>query len=140
MVEDGWSPYFVLICDDIRLESTGKHFIIGLYNEIMIVAGVPVVMSSLALRIAVRLHRTNFKESKFELKSPTGSVVASGSSEVNSQTMDEYVPFVFAFQGLVLSHIGEYTIHFGLDGPLRNVGRLIVRLPETDQERHLLSR
>jgi hypothetical protein len=50
---------------------------------------------------------------------------------VTTQLVDEYVTFVFQAAGVKLPQLGEYAIEFGLDETVKNVGRLVIRLPNT---------
>jgi hypothetical protein len=133
-MDDGWSPYYVLICDDIRLEVTGKQILIGTYNEIIVAPSFPAPIM-LAFRVAVRMHRIGFNTCEFRLLSPNGTTLFANGGEIHAQTIDEHVSFAFQNAAIIFPDAGEYSIEFGLDGDVKKVGRLRLRLPENDEER-----
>jgi hypothetical protein len=45
---------YALLCDDIREEKSGKETLVGVYNDKVMVAGLPVVMPKLCFRIKTR--------------------------------------------------------------------------------------
>jgi hypothetical protein len=137
--DDGWSPYHVIICDDIRQEIGGKQTLIGTYNEVMIVPAIPAILPSIAFRVAINMSRTDYKTCQFKLSSPGGSPVIQSGGNVQVQRTDEYVSFVFQSTIVTMPELGEYPIEFGLDENRRRVGRLVVRLPNTDEERSKLA-
>ena len=138
MDEDGWSPYYVLICDDIRLEVNGKQILIGTYNEIMVVPNFPANVT-LSFRVAVRMHRIGFDSCRFRVSAPNGAILSDVTGNVTSQTTDEHVTFTFQRLVFLLSEPAEYLIEFGLGDSLKKVGRLLVRPPANDEERRMLN-
>jgi hypothetical protein len=124
----------VLVCDDIRIEVTGKEILIGVYSGAIVSPQFPFGLRSLAFRIAV--ERTQAcKIVKFSFLNPDGTTLT-GTQGVAPplQPGEEEAKFIFELPTPMLAVAGTYKIMFSMDGPLEEVGHVNVRAPNTQEE------
>ena len=119
---------FWTMCDEIRREESQKEFLIGVYNNaILLGAPVPVLIKSLAFRISMQLRRTDFEEAKFRVRDPARKVVLEASGKVRFARTDEPGVISLNFSPVVFHNFGTHTVEFGLDESPRKVGTFEVR-------------
>src|ERR1700733_953063 len=97
MPEDYSIAYF-MICDDVRIEKTGKEIIIRAYNDTLITNMFPFAMPTICLRVSVREERPH-KNSTIMIKRPDGETLVSFTAPVNYTNLGEQTIFNFQSAG-----------------------------------------
>jgi hypothetical protein len=115
-------PLFTLICDDVRIETSNKLVIIGLYNYVINFQS-PVAQSSTGmsgsatllfalpfLTIVRRWHVTEAgKKAHTELIDPSGKSITISDVELTVPTSNDFYQEIIRIAGMVLTR-GVYTI------------------------------
>lgn len=133
MVE-GYKFNSLIICDDARLEASGKEILIGVYNDAIVSPTFPFQLPSICFRVSVRLERENFKNMNFTLRSPSGKDVIATTQKVLSQSNKMQTIFIIGFANPMFDVTGTYSVMFGLDRPAERIGTIELKLPETPEE------
>src|SRR5437868_13449570 len=101
---------YVLICEDIRKEENGKLFIIGAYNDVIILSTVPTHFLSLCFKINIKLERNDFKVLNFIVRHQNGSEIINASNEPGPGSTKEPMDIILKLANPTLSAVGKYSI------------------------------
>jgi Family of unknown function (DUF6941) len=127
----------VIICDDARLEVTGKEILIGVYNYAMLFGKFPTTLSHLVIRVSIDLLDKSAKQFTLHLRDPKGTglqnCTAPFAPELNR---NEPILIGLAAQGLTLYSPGIYSVFLGIDEQEpEKISDFEVRLPLNEVER-----
>ena len=64
-----------LLCEDIRIETTGKEILIGVYSGSVTTTQLPVFFPMLAFRLEVMASKSRYDLVNLEIKKPDGTVL-----------------------------------------------------------------
>ena len=135
-------PYTItsmIICDDVRQETSGKQTLVGVYAGELIVRSFPVKFHQLCFRLGLRLDGSKHHTATLLVKSRGGKVVLNATTEANIKEGDLNAVFVFGLRGAHFEEADDYEIEFALDGLKTVAGEFVVRLPKTESESSRLS-
>ncbi|MDF1599684.1 hypothetical protein PZ895_07830 [Mesorhizobium sp. YIM 152430] len=118
-----------VFCDDVRLENTGKHILIGVYGSDIVPGVMP---ANLGISLWTRVYGLAKGKHHFHmvLSGPTGrsKFEATGDTDITSSD----APAVFAMAGLPVEvpSAGEITVTYAFDGgPTIEAGKIRVLAP-----------
>lgn len=109
---------YALVCDDVREEKSGKETLVGVYNEKIIVGGLPAVIPKLCFRIRITPIRRPLDIS-LSLQAPEGgdsitglkAVLPAGAEKSGGHTLNLVMsPFILKAEGeysLIVEHGGK---------------------------------
>jgi len=110
------TPRYVLVCDEVRQENTGKFIIVGLYTPDLIVGQIPVVLPGLTFFIGVESDRPGNYQCRISLQHlETGQLVAQGMAGFTIQRPG-FGPIPIRLANLQLNAIGAYVFTLQVDG------------------------
>lgn len=141
MSEANFTVISWILCDDIRTEMSGKQSAYGLYDGEMIVAAVPAVVAKLCLRVSLVIRKPRPKKVKVSIASGANRFFEFDGdiAKPMSGSSPNRFTFVFVASPGVLPAEGTYLIKLGVDGPLKKIGEIIVRTPNSDFEKQRLA-
>lgn len=64
-----------MICDDIRTEDTGKHILIGIYEDNIVVNTLPVILPQIYIYTKWNTEETNIKNFEIKINQPNGKTI-----------------------------------------------------------------
>lgn len=129
----GWRGE-TIFCDDIRIENTGKHILIGVYGVDLLPSFLPV---NVTLGAWVRFSGLEKGQKRYSLrlKGPSGSEVLSLDGETEILRSDDPTIFSLLPVPVNIDQTGSITLEFGFDGePCVEIGRLRVSPPQDFQD------
>lgn len=118
-----------IICDDVRLEVSGKTSIIGMYGSDVVVPLIPMVMPQLCLITKWDISAGTFKEIVFRLEQPDanqlGTITAKAPHNIKGDRLMMHLSFI-PFQ---IQAVGTYKIFLKIDDePEKKIGEFEVKL------------
>lgn len=122
----------VIVCDDVRSESSGKETLVGVYNGVLVVPSLPTSLPKLCFRLPIIADGPLTAKVTFRVVSPSGAKMIEIFGEANVKPSDpgHEVPFGFAVGNISFPESGEYEIYFALgDAKPKRVAIFIVRQP-----------
>jgi hypothetical protein len=122
----GYKVSYVLVCDLIRRELSGKDLVVGIYNDFIPFASFPASMPTICFRISLRLERDDFKFFHFSVKTPDGIALINAARPLPSPNTNYQTVINMEFVRPVFPRPGRYSIHFGLDEFLEEIGFIIL--------------
>jgi hypothetical protein len=127
---------FVIICDDIRQEVSGKEILIGVYNDIIIFPSFPAVMQKLILRVSVNAPVGSiFKRFNIALVDAGAHKLFEIVNDVKGvETDNPHIIFVVAALAVSFPREGTYKVFFGIDEEPKAIWEISVRGPRTPEE------
>jgi|SRR5271165_1920922 len=129
-----WRPNALIICDDLRVELSGKQILIGVYAGDIIFPAFPAKLNQLIFRIEVRRDALNEQVNFRVKKASDGTQLTEVASPVPSPDPHENSVFVFGLNQPVFERPESYVVEFGFDGSLEEVGGFKVRTPQSSSE------
>lgn len=129
-----WRPSSIIVCDDIRVEMDGKQILVGVYAGDIIFPSFPARMNQLLFRVEVIAYNEPHKTLSFRIMNNSGDVLMNLDGDAPPEHPSENSVFVFALHQPVFSREEKYTVEFGFDGVLKNIGEFRVRLPHNSLE------
>jgi len=131
----------VIVCDDIRRETSGKEILIGVYNNVAISGIFPIVFPQLFFRVAAEVVDPHPKTFTFQIEQEsTGATVMNVTGNIPAKEDDDtsYL-FGVSLQGFVANQPMTLLIRLGIDGDPDTVGKFVIRHPISDGERQRIS-
>jgi len=120
-----------LMCDDVRIENSGKYLLIGAYSGTMKVRRpLPVTLPMLAFWIQLELQKLDYGDYELKLLDPHGKQAAHFRGLARFARADEPAVLVCLTGPLTLSSYGTYRIEFGMGGAPFTLGTFAVRASE----------
>ncbi len=126
----GYKLNYILVCDLVRKEISGKDIVIGIYNDFIPVASFPASLPTICFRVSLRLERDNFRVFNFAVKDPDGRSLMAVMRPVQSQTTTDQTVVNMQFVSPVFPRPGRYSICFGLDEAPEEIGFITLRQQE----------
>lgn len=131
MTARNWKVRSVLICDDIRTETTGKEILIGVYRGAVVVPTAPISLPSLALRIEFGVtgvsEREDF-ETSIRFLSPDKVEIFFASGMIDIIEPLEPAVISLTFGPATFPKQGEYKIMMTLFGQTKTISTLKLRI------------
>jgi hypothetical protein len=124
----------IIICDDIRVEVSGKQILIGVYADVLLFPQLPTQISKLVFRIQVSPIEANLSNLKFIIRSPSNDVVANVDGVLPKYNVAEPVLITMGVVGLAVGP-GTYTVELGLDQEPETIHHFLVSLPRNEEEK-----
>lgn len=122
-------PRYVLICDEVRKEETGKFILIGVYTPDIHVPKVPATLQSLTFFVCIDMPNPGEKKFAVELRPPSGKAIATGNGGfVANQRGPAYIPL--RFLNLTFPEAGAYEFWLTPEGENRMSESFRVLVPE----------
>jgi|ERR1019366_4681184 hypothetical protein len=110
------SPKYVLVCDEARQEITGKFIIIGLYQQDLVTAQLPVVLPGLTFFVGVESDKPGNYQCRITLQHlESGQTVAEGMGGFGIQRPG-FGSFPIRLPNLQLNAVGAYLFSLTIDG------------------------
>jgi hypothetical protein len=136
MPNNSYNVRFVIICDDIRQEVSGKEILIGVYNDAILCPAFPIVIQKLIVRVSVSAPIGSiFKVFKVALADSKDHKLFEIASDVKGvETDDPHLIFAVAAFGVVFPREGTYKILFGIDEEPKVIWEIVVRVPKNQEE------
>jgi hypothetical protein len=127
------TPKYVLICDEVRQENTGKFILIGVYQQDLVTAQLPVILPGLTFFIGVESDRPGTHQCRIALQHlETGHMVAQGMGGFAIQRQGFGV-FPIRLPNLQLTGAGAYVFNLQIDGerePITATFNVILNVPQ----------
>lgn len=82
-------PAHVLLCDDVREETSGKQTLVGVYNDSINIKTLPVLIPKLYFRITYVAFDAKDERISFEVVSPSGRVLYSSDGPKFTEAFDD---------------------------------------------------
>lgn len=123
----------VIVCDDIRMENTGKEILIGVYTSgINFVGQPPGRLIKLCFRLDVDdVDNQKVHEFRFELRAPSKSTLVGVDGQLKVATYGRGIIHL-PQAALQLYEKGLYTMHAGFGGSLEIVDSIEVNFVAAD--------
>jgi uncharacterized protein DUF6941 len=116
------------MCDDVRIENTGKYLLVGVYSgTIRVRKPLPVTLSMLSFWIQLELKKTDYGSCELRLVDPSQQEIACFRSSARFARVDEPGVLVCLIGPLTLARYGTYSVEFGLGCSPRPLGTIAVR-------------
>jgi len=126
----------VIVCDDARMEISGKEILIGVYNYIILLAQFPTAVAQFIVRIVLDLEDKSAKKFSAFVKDPNGSPIARFGGDLAQFNYDDPIAVGAAITPVTFQIPGRYTIEFALDDdPLEIISDFTIRLPQGETEK-----
>src|SRR5665213_798264 len=109
-----YSVQYFMVCDDVRVERSGKEIIIGVYNDTLISSVFPFMMPQICFRVSVR-HTKLLDTFSVALKRPDGENLFSHTGKITHQNILEQTVLNIQLGGFQFPVPGRYTFWLGLD-------------------------
>lgn len=111
---------YVLLADDVRMEENGKHFIIGLYNDqVVIPRETPLLVAPLTFFIMVKFQRGKGVHTTTWIEGPTGQRMQESDwgelrlPDEQSSTLGQILWRILPWRS---EGLGKYKLHMVQDG------------------------
>lgn len=109
----------VLIADDVRKETSGKDIAIGIYSGVIICTTIPTVLPTFALRFEIIPTKQRYDKVICKIRDPQLDDIMTYTGVIKVANLDYYSAFSMRFSPFIINVTGRYTIHLGMDGPVR---------------------
>jgi hypothetical protein len=118
-----------ILCDDIRLEASGKTTIIGIYGEDVIVPMTPMVLPQLCIITKWDTSVGVFEEIGFRLEMPDGKQMGPVKAKAPHNVKGNRLSMHLAFIPFQIQLIGTYKLHIKIDDDAeKKIGEFEVKL------------
>lgn len=122
----------IIVCDDVRVEVSGKETLVGVYNGVVVIPSFPATMAKLCFRLPIYADHPFDASMTFQVYSPSKKklIEIKGDASANPSDAGHELPFGFAIGNLSLPEPGEYEVRFCF-GPAKpkRVSSFLVRQP-----------
>ena len=127
----------VIICDDIRQEATGKQILVGVYTGAVILPAFPTVLEKLCIRITGWVYQgAGTHSATLALDGPKRrNILRDDNISLNVTHPDQQAVLNVTMRPFEFQEQGTYKIRFGVEGPARQIGTFVARLPESAREK-----
>ena len=133
-------PGYVVFCDDIREETSGKTTVVGIYHGVLLGSGFPLIMPKLCFQVAMRFPNDKSVENfEVQIYAPGDAdenpsfkfpVPAKGSipSDHSKGSEDNFLEILLAIpiSPFVLNAPGRIKVRVKLGGKIFRMGSLLV--------------
>jgi hypothetical protein len=117
-----------LMCDDIRIETSGKYLLIGVYSGTMKVRrSLPVTLPTLSFWIQLELQKLDYGDYELRLLDPNNREAAHFRGLAHFARADEPAVLICLTGPITLSKYGTYRVEFGMGGAPGLLGTFAVR-------------
>jgi hypothetical protein len=123
----------LIICDEMRSETSGKDILIGVYRGIIVVPSVPMMMRQLAFRLPVFADQSIDGEFSLEVRGPDKNSLfkANGPGRLDPSDQGFEATFGIMIGPFQLAVYGIHDVRFSCPGiKPKVVGRFLVRAPK----------
>lgn len=117
----------VIVCDDIRTESSGKDILIGVYNGAIVFPRLPAALRQLIVRLEYELIGAREHTFKLAVADDDGSSMFEAAGELTAPPSGEPVVLALAIGNAHFAKEMRLNIRFGIDSSPRQVFWLNVR-------------
>jgi hypothetical protein len=125
----------ILICDEIRIEITGKPIIIGVYVGTIVVSTFPAQMSMLCFLLLLRIRNPNLKKFIFQMVDSEGKNVLNVEDNLPTAEGDDQNHILqFQSNSVKFSKENTFVLKFGIEEPPRDIYQFTVRAPQNEEE------
>lgn len=126
----------LIVCDDIRQEVTGKQILVGVYTGTIILSSFPAALNKLCIRITGWVSGgVGTRKAVLAIDGPDKkNVLRDDSIVLNVARPDQQIVLNITLGSFEFREQGKYKIRFGVEGPARQVGMFIARVPESKRE------
>jgi hypothetical protein len=122
-----------LLCDDIRIESNGKHLLIGVYSGIIkLRRPLPVKLPMLSFRIQMDLQKVDYGDYQLRVIDPRKRLAAQFRGLAQFARTDEPAVLICTSGPMILSSYGTHCLEFGMGGLLQPLGTFEVRAAQAE--------
>jgi hypothetical protein len=112
----------VVVCDQVRQESTGKLLLIGVYLGNVVVFGLPTVLPSLSFVCKWDTGGSRIPEGEYLVVSPTGVILSSvPTKDEDSEPREGVRLAILQFQPFTFPEAGRYRLIWRPVGGRRKV-------------------
>lgn len=117
-----------IICDDVRMESSGKHILVGVYpGAIRLRKPPPISVSSLVIWMQLELTKIDYGEYELRILASRDRTLARFHGPARFKNTEEPATLICPTGTLTLPDYGTYRIELGLGGPPKLLGIFAVR-------------
>jgi hypothetical protein len=120
----------VVICDDIRRESSGKEILIGVYAGVILFPRLPAILTNLGMRIEFNTSLKSADDLTVELRDPDAQPLLSVTGAMEMVGKDEVQVLSVVCNNVEFTKEGVHTLFFGRKDWLEPAYRLPIRLYE----------
>ncbi len=118
-----------IICDDVRLEVSGKTSIIGMYGSDIVVPLTPMIMPQLCLITKWDISAGTFNEIVFRLEQPDGNPLGPITAKAPHNIKGERLIMHLSFIPFQIKTLGTYRIFLKIDDDLeKKIGEFEIKL------------
>lgn len=118
-----------IICDDVRLEASGKTSIIGIYGADVVVPLTPMVLPQLCIITKWDISAGTFKEIVFRLEQPDGNQLGPITAKAPHNIKGERLTMHLSFIPFQIQTVGTYRIFLKIDDePEKKIGEFEIKL------------
>ena len=133
LIDESYRVRSWLLCDDIRIESNGKHLLIGVYSGIIkLRRPLPVTLPMLSFRIQMDLQKVDYGAYQLRVIDPHKRLVAQFRGLAQFARADEPAVLICMTGPITLSSYGTHNVEFGMGGLQHPLGTFEVRAAQAE--------
>jgi hypothetical protein len=133
--ESGYEVISFLVCDDVRIEVSGKEILIGVYNNVIIFPSFPSSAPSLIFRVSVSVFSLGKKKVIFNITDESSdSVVINSEINFDFNSQDSAYILGFGMKDHIFGRSTAFQPSITIDGDHKLLPRVLIRLPIGDLE------
>jgi len=118
-----------MLCDDVRVEASGKTSIIGIYGSDVIVPITPIILPQLCVITKWDISSGVFREIIFRLELPDGKLLGPVTAKAPRQIKGQRLTMHFNLIPFQIQILGTYKVFLKIDDePDRKVGEFEIKL------------
>jgi hypothetical protein len=129
----------VIVCDDVRQETSGKEILIGVYNSLAYVKSFPALFPRICFRLAVNVDPPGVYSFTIIIEEGTGRSFIQVAHSVEVTQVEAPALIGVVLQQFVADKPMVLLVRFGLDREPEIVAKFKVRLPVSDEESNRIS-
>jgi hypothetical protein len=136
MSDTRYTIHSIIVCDDVRHESNGKAFLIGVYTGDIIVPAFPVNFLKIIVFLNLTAH-TKLDAFHFYVQGENGTKYIEVEDAVPKTDAREQNVLVFDVRGVKLEKPQELKVFMGIDEVPKQLYSFSIRQPENETERKI---